>query len=97
LTQITNDDDKLRSIYHKTVEQPNKSVAKKGFIRCPECGEEILMIPTLRIMNVAIENHVLIHKEQLKANPITQHQTAIFIRLSLMDQVLKYTYRTQVV
>lgn len=97
MTQIIYDDDKLRAIYQKVIELPNKNVAKKGFIRCPECGEEILMIPTLRVMHEAIENHVHFHKEQLKADPIKQHQTAIFIRLSLMGQVLQYACRIQIV
>ena len=96
MTEATYDDEKLKAIYRKVIEEPNKNVARKGFIRCPECGEEILMIPTLRVMNKAIEDHVCKHKEQLKANPVKQHQTAILIRLSLMGQVLRYAYKPQV-
>jgi hypothetical protein len=47
------------------------------------------MIPTLRKMNEAIENHVQIHKEQLKANPLIEHHTAMHIRLDLAQQVLQ--------
>jgi hypothetical protein len=96
MTQATYDEEKLRAIYQKVIEEPNKNVAKKGFIRCPECGEEILMIPTLKVMNEAIENHVRKHKEQLIEHPIKEHQTAIFIRLSLMEQVLQYACKPQV-
>ena len=96
MTQAIYDEEKLRAIYKKVIEEPNKNVAKKGFIRCPECGEEILIIPTLRVMHEAIENHVCKHKEQLKREPIKEHQTAIFVRLSLMEQVLQYACKPQV-
>jgi hypothetical protein len=96
MTQATYDEEKLRAIYKKVIEEPNKNVAKKGFIRCPECGEEILMIPTLKVMNEPIENHVRKHKEQLIGDPIKEHQTAIFIRLSLMEQVLLYACKPQI-
>ena len=85
----------LEQIYLRVVEEPNKNYSKKGLIKCPECGEEILMIPTLRIMNNAIERHIHIHKEQLKNEPIKKHQTAINIRLDLMSQVLKQACRFQ--
>ncbi len=88
--------EKLKALYQKVVEEPKKiPLAKKGFIRCPDCGEEILMIPTLRVMNKAIENHVHSHKEQLKADPIRVHQKAISIRLALMGQVLEKACGTQ--
>jgi hypothetical protein len=96
MTQVPYDDNKLRAIYQKVIEEPNKNAAKKGFIKCPECGEEILMIPTLRMMHEAIENHVRKHKESLKEDPIKEHQTAILIRLSLMVQVLHYACKPQV-
>ncbi len=83
------DEETLQAIYHRVIEEPNKNVPKKGFIKCPECGEEILMIPTLRVMHEAIENHIHTHKEHLKTEPIREHQTAISIRLSLTGQVLQ--------
>ena len=95
MTEAMYDDDKLRAMYQKVIQEPNKNAVRKGFIRCPECGEEILLIPTLRVMHEAIENHVHKHKELLKADPIKQHQTAILIRLSLMGQVLQYACRPQ--
>jgi len=89
MTLAVYDEEKLKAIYHKVVEEPNLNSPRKGFIRCPECGEEILMIPTLRVMNQAIERHVRMHKEQLRTDPIKEHQTAIFVRLSLTGQVLQ--------
>ncbi len=96
MMQLTYDDSKLTSLYEKVVVEPNKNNTEKGFITCPSCGEKILMIPTLRVMNTAIENHVLKHKEELKADPIKSHQTAISIRFALMEQVLQQACNLQV-
>jgi hypothetical protein len=96
MTEMIYDDDKLRAIYQKVIETPNKNAPKKGFIRCHECGEEILIIPTLKVMSEAIENHVRKHKEQLKGNPIREHQVAILVRLSLMTQVLQRSCKLQI-
>jgi hypothetical protein len=41
------------------VEQINK------FIRCPECGEQIQMVPALADMIAIIEDHMSIHKDHL--------------------------------
>ena len=95
VTQANYDEDKLRTIYRKVVEEPNKNATNRGFIKCPDCGEEILMIPTLRVMHEAIERHVQKHKDQLKEDPIREHQTAIYIRFSLMTQVLQYACKIQ--
>jgi hypothetical protein len=89
------DNQRITDLYAKAVEEPNKNSPKRGFVKCPECGEEILMVPTLRVMNQAIETHVQIHKEQLKENPIKEHSKAIRIRLTLMGQVLKQAGRLQ--
>lgn len=79
----------LTEMYQKVVTIANHNNIKKGFIKCPDCGEEILMIPTLKTMNQAIENHVKLHKETLKNNPLLEHQTAMHIRLDLAQQVLQ--------
>jgi hypothetical protein len=92
---LTFDEDRLKEIYDKVVEEPNENSCKKGFIKCPECDEEILLIPTLRVMNCAIENHVHKHKEQLKDNPIIEHRTAIAVRLALFSQVLQKACKIQ--
>jgi len=88
--------EKLKNIYEKVVEEPNRNLLKKGFIRCPECGEEILLIPRLRVMSDAIEAHVHVHKEQLKAEPIKVHHKAIVIRLALVGQVLQQACHAEV-
>ncbi len=96
MTEIIYDESKLKEMYEKVVEVPNKGLPKKGFVICPECGEDILMIPTLRMMSEAIENHIQKHKEHLKNDPIRMHQTAIFVRLSLMTQVLEQSCKPQI-
>jgi hypothetical protein len=94
--EVSFDNEKLEQIYLKVVEMPNKNSLKRGFIKCPQCGEEILMIPTLRVMNDAIENHVRKHKELLKDDPIKEHRIAIGIRLSLTGQVLQQACNLQI-
>jgi len=89
-------EERLKLIYEKAVKIPNMNSVQKGCIKCPDCGEEILIIPTLRVMHRAIENHVCKHKEQLKADPIKEHQTAILIRLSLTGQVLQYACKQEI-
>jgi hypothetical protein len=89
-TTLKEINENLKELYQKVVTQPNNGYLKKGYIRCPECGEEILMLPALRKMSEAIENHVKIHKEQLNTTPsLMQQQTAMHIRLDLAQQVLQ--------
>lgn len=94
--QIFVDAEKLKQLYEKVVEEPNKNSIRKGLIRCPECSEEILLVPTLKLMSIAIENHIHNHREQLKMQPIREYQTAIRIRLSLMEQVMQQACRVQI-
>ena len=95
VNETTLDDERLEQLYQKIVNCPNKDDLNKSFIKCPECGEEILMIPTLRVMNSAIENHVHMHKVQLKTDPTKEHQKAINIQLALVEQVLQKACRFQ--
>ncbi len=88
IEEIFNDEN-LNEMYTKVVAEPNHFKHKKGFIKCSECGEEILMIPTLRKMNEAIENHVKIHKESGGPNFFLKQNTAIHVRLDLVHQVLQ--------
>jgi len=94
-TSVYNEE-KLRTLYLKVVEEPRRAAATRNLIICPECGAKILMIPTLRVMNEAIENHIQIHKEQLKDDPIRAHQKAISIRIALMGQVLQKSCKPKV-
>ncbi len=93
MTEVLFGDDELKALYEKAILEPNKAGAKLPCIKCPLCGVEILMVPMLRAMNVAIENHVDAHKQALQASPIKQQRTAITVRLSLTQQVLKYYQR----
>ncbi len=79
----------IEEMYQKVVTQPNDNYQKRGYIKCPQCGDHILMIPTLKAMSQAIENHVKIHKDLLKSQPLQRQKTAIQIRLDLAQQVLK--------
>jgi hypothetical protein len=89
--EIKTGESTLEEMYLKVVSEPNDNYQKRGFIKCPRCGDEILMTPTLKTMNQAIENHVRIHKEVLKDRPLQRQKTAIQIRLDLAHQVLKNT------
>ena len=82
----------LRQMYLKVVKEPNRCCPRKGFIKCPECGEWILMIPTLSKMNEAIENHVEIHKEPPNDNHFFKSNSVFHIRLSLAQQVLQEAF-----
>ncbi len=86
---MINDILSIEELYLKVVSEPNVNSLRRGFIKCPECGDEILMIPTLKTMNAAIENHVKMHKELLKDKPLEREKTAIQVRLNLAQQVLK--------
>ena len=60
-------------------------------IRCPDCGEEIMMVPVLAQMIEAIENHISTHKEpgiHPKADLAIGHPKAPCIRENLTEQVL---------
>ncbi len=83
------DNEKLRQMYAKVV-GTNQIYLKKGYIKCPECGEEILIVPTLRKMNEAIENHVQQHKVQIAPNLAVKYTKPICIRLALVRQILLY-------
>ena len=87
------DNEKLSQMYVKVVVEPNQSYLKREFIKCPECGEEILMIQSLKMMNEAIENHVLIHKKSPNDNSIVMQCKSINMRLDLAQQVLKQASR----
>jgi DNA-directed RNA polymerase subunit RPC12/RpoP len=60
-------------------------------IRCPDCGEEIMMVPVLAQMIEAIENHISTHKEHEihpKADLAIGYPKAPCIRENLTEQVL---------
>ena len=61
-------------------------------IRCPDCGEEIMMVPVLAQMIEAIENHISTHKEHgehsLKSDLPFHRPKKPAIRENLTEQVL---------
>ena len=66
--------------------------SKMRCIRCPECGEEILMVPTLGKMIEAIENHIGTHRKQrTNRTEFTLEPTSI--RTTLTEQVLEQASR----
>jgi uncharacterized protein with PIN domain len=81
------DNEKLRQMYIKVVGS-NQIYLKEGYITCPECGEEILVVPALKKMNQAIENHVYQHKMQAAPNLLVKYTKPICIRLALAQQIL---------
>ena len=58
------------------------------YIRCPDCGEQILMMPNLSEMIEAIESHLSTHDAQAKLNPIVHHLKEPVIEEALAEQVL---------
>ena len=58
------------------------------YIRCPDCGEQILMMPNLTEMIQSIETHLSTHDAQAKLNPIVAHLKEPVIEESLAEQVL---------
>ena len=71
-------------------EENEENCSNQRFIRCPDCGEQIQMVPVLSQMIEAIENHISTHKENTdypKHDPI-QHPKAPCIREGLTEQVL---------
>ena len=87
-TPLGGDYRKLRQMYTKVVAS-NYIYAKKGFIKCPECGEEILIVPTLKKMNEAIECHVQQHRAEAASSLLLKHTRPINIRLALAEQILQ--------
>jgi hypothetical protein len=64
---------------------------KKGglpIIRC-FCGTEILIIPSIKHMNEAIENHVAKHKRRLKDTKRAKEVEATLIRDFLSTQMFE--------
>jgi hypothetical protein len=87
------EDKELKQMYDRVV-APNQIYNKKGFIKCPDCGQEILITPTLRKMNEAIENHIQLHKKKHESKPLSNYTKSIAIRLALAKQILESHFNT---
>jgi hypothetical protein len=87
------EDEKLKMMYARVV-SPNQIYVKKGFIKCPDCGQEILITPTLKKMNEAIENHIQLHRKKTELKPLLNYTKPIIIRLALAKQILETRFNT---
>ena len=82
-------------INHKCNEQSKESINEKSnhqtpqkYVRCPECGEAILMVPTLNEMITSIENHITSHRKHPHEDLTLAHLKKPVIQLDLAQQVL---------
>lgn len=87
------EDEKLKMMYARVV-SPNQIYVKKGLIKCPDCGQEILITPTLKKMNEAIENHIQLHRKKTELKPLLNYTKPIIIRLALAKQILETRFNT---
>jgi hypothetical protein len=87
------EDEKLKLMYARVV-SPNQIYVKKGLIKCPDCGQEILITPTLKKMNEAIENHIQLHRKKTELKPLLNYTKPIIIRLALAKQILETRFNT---
>ena len=63
-------------------------IRKRGFIKCPECGKEMLVALPFKLMNQTIENHVQFHKDQ-QQSLVSIYSKSMNVRLSLAHQILQ--------
>jgi hypothetical protein len=72
------------------VEKKEECSSPNKYIICPNCGEQIPMVPVLSQMIEAIENHLSTHKDRsdYPRNDIIQHPKAPCIGEGLEEQVL---------
>lgn len=68
--------------------------SKMRCIRCPECGEQILMVPTLGKMIEAIDNHISTHRKQQNGGISEATLEPTNIRTDLTEQVLEQASKT---
>jgi hypothetical protein len=83
-TNIEHNEKSKESIHIIGIQQPQRKC-----IRCPECGEEILMVPTLGKMIEAIENNVSSHRRQPNDDVTVARLKTPSIRTTLTEQVLQ--------
>ncbi len=75
--------------------QPKENINKtsnqelpKKYIKCPECGEAILMVPTLDEMIASIENHIISHKNHSHTDLKVPRLKTPAIQLDLAQQAI---------
>lgn len=72
----------------ENIKETDNQQPPKKYIRCPECGEEILMVPTLGQMIEIIESHVISHRKQTNNDATLAHLKTPTIRVDLTQQVI---------
>ena len=70
------------------IKETKNQQSPKKYIKCPECGEAILMVPTLGDMIASIENHIGSHKKHPHDDLTLTHLKKPVIQLDLAQQVL---------
>lgn len=68
----------------------NEQESTNRYIRCPDCGEQIMMVPVLADMIEAIEMHVATHEHTIPHSNEAglPHPKAPVLREELTEQVL---------
>ena len=72
----------------ENINQVNNQQPPKKYIRCPECGEAILMVPTLTEMIASIEDHVISHKKHPHDDLTVTHLKTPALQLDLAQQAV---------
>ena len=70
------------------INETNNHQSPQKYIKCPECGEAILMVPALGDMIASIENHIVSHKKHPHDDLTLTHLKKPDIQLDLAQQVL---------
>ncbi len=70
------------------INETNNQQSSKKYIKCPECGEAILLVPTLGQMIASIENHIVSHRKHPHDDLTLAHLKKPDIQLDLAQQVL---------
>lgn len=83
------EDEKSNQISNRTV---SDSQQIRSFVKCPLCGQELLIASPLFKMNQVIEDHIELHRAGYPSGSFLEAVMALRIRLSLMwlviDQIL---------
>ena len=59
------------------------------YVRCPECGEQIPMVPVLSQMIQNIEDHLETHRQNQQSDLTVPQINELYIQDSLTEQVLQ--------
>jgi hypothetical protein len=68
--------------------KPINQQSLKKFIRCPDCGEAILMVPSLDEMITSIDNHLTSHRKHSHNDLTVARLKKPALQLDLAQQAL---------